>query len=446
MKLESCKKLEYGRCVPLEDTVARLESTIGALYEYHLFETKVSDRLYWSALYIDEVEFRSMGKGITPIQAKAGALAECAEWLTALELDQLPGYTVGHQKAIPDAVRIEDLISHIAVEDGVIERIKRTDKAMYWVDGHSLMTGRKVKIPIEFVKRIGGLNGMAAGNRIEEAIVHATNEVFERRVHITVLKQKLVMPTIDLATVEHPVIREQIEFLKDKEIEITLKDLSFGGEMPCVGAYFWDPNIPENYQFHHFFKVGAGFNLEEALIRVFTEYAQGRLLDEFIKGSKEDQERVLKYDLRALKSVANDNDNNLSAFMFGFVPQVTAEYLKQGDIVPFNKGEKYDDCLQDIERAKATFLELGKDYIVIDFTDRKINFPVVEVVVPGYSDVLPYYPSSSNVLFRSYTRSDILSSYEASEGLPSSGGASNKGFVKRVLKKKLVTLASGKTL
>lgn len=430
MKLESCKKIAYGRCVPIEDTVARLESTIGAMHEYRLFETKVSDRLYWSALYIDDLEFRSMGKGITAIQAKAGALAECAEWVTAMELDQLPGYTVGHQKTISDAVGVEELIPHIDIGSDVMERIKKTDTAMYWVDGYSLMTGRKVKVPIEFVRRIGGPNGMAAGNRREEAIVHATNEVFERRVHITVLKQKLVMPTIDQATIENPVLLEQMTFLKEKGIEITLKDLTFGGELPCIGAYFWDPNIPESYQFHHFFKVGAGFNLEDALTRVFTEYTQGRMLDEFIKGAKEDQDRVLKYDLRALKSVANDSDNYLSAFMFGFVPHVTAEYLRQGDSVPFDKGELFDDCLQDIDRAKGIFSKLGKDYIVIDFTDPKIDFPVVEVVVPGYSDVLPYYPSSSNVLFRRYTRGDILRSYEASEGVKSSGGASNKGFGK----------------
>jgi ribosomal protein S12 methylthiotransferase accessory factor len=430
MKLESCKKLEYGRCVPIEQTVARLESTIGSMHEYRLFETKVSDRLYWSALYIDALEFRSMGKGITAIQAKAGALAECAEWVTAMDLDQLAGYTVGHQKTISGAVRVEELIPHIAVSGDIIERIKKTDTAMNWVDGHSLMTGRKVKIPIEFVRRIGGPNGVAAGNRREEALVHATNEIFERRVHITVLKQKLVMPTIDLATIENPVLLEQIGFLKGKGIEITLKDLTFGGELPCIGAYFWDPNIPENYQFHHFFKVGAGFNLEDALTRVFTEYTQGRMLDEFIQGAKEDQDRVLKYDLRALKSVADDSDNYLSAFMFGFVPHVTAEFLQQGDIVPFSKGDQYDDCLQDIERAKVIFSKLGKDYIVIDLTNPKIDFPVVEVVVPGYSDVLPYYPSSSNVLFRRYSRGDILRSYEASEGLPSSGGASNKGFGK----------------
>jgi ribosomal protein S12 methylthiotransferase accessory factor YcaO len=428
MKLESCKKLEFGRCVPLEETVRKLESAIGSRHEYRLFETQVSDRLYWSALYIDDLEFRSMGKGITALQAKAGALAECAEWVASKTHAELAGYMVGHQSTIPDAVGIEEMISHVAVSKEVVESIKQTDVAMFWVDGVSLMTGKTARIPIEFVRRIGGPSGMAAGNRREEAIVHALDEVFERRVHITVLKQKLIMPTIDPDTIEHPVIREQIEFIRSHGIEIYLKDLSFGGVMPCIGAYFWDPNIPEEYQFHHFFKVGAGFDLENSLIRVFTEYAQGRMRDEFIDGSKEDQERVLKYDLRALKCIPDDGDNYLSAFMFGFVPQVHAEFLREGPVVPFDKGEKFDDCLQDIERAKGIFEQLGKDCYVIDFTDSEIDFPVVEVVVPGYSDVLPYYPSESRVLFQQYTRSDILRSYDAVEGEASSGGASNKSF------------------
>ncbi len=428
MKLKSCKKIAFGRCVPVEETIARLESSIWASHEYRFFETKVSDRLFWSALYIDEIGFRSMGKGITALQAKVGALAECAEWVAARQNVDLAGAMTGHQKNIPNAVGIEEFLSHVAVSKAVIDRIKQTDVAMYWVDGFSLMTGKTVKLPIEFLRRIGGPNGMAAGNTREEAIVHAIDEVFERRVHITVLKNKLVMPTIDPATIDNPVVQEQMAFLKSKGIEIYLKDLSFDGELPCVGAYLVDPNIPKEFQFHHFFKIGSGFNLEESLIRVFTEYVQGRMLDEFIDGSKDEQERVLRYDLRALKCIPDDGDNYLSAFMFGFVPQVNAEFLKEGNIVPFRKGDKFDDCLQDIEKAKQIFSSLGKDCYVIDFTDPKIDFPVVEVVVPGYSDVLPYHPANSTVLFQDHTRSDILRSYDVKEGEQSAGGASNKGF------------------
>ena len=414
--------------MPIEETLNRLESEIGARYDYRLFETKVSDRLYWSALYIDDLEFRSMGKGINALQARVGALAECAEWVASREHCELTGYTIGHQDNFADAVGIEQMLTHVTLPNKTVDQIKCSDVAMYWADGVSLMDGRTVKIPIEFVRRISGPSGMAAGNRIEEAIVHALDEIFERRVHITVLKQKLVLPTIDISTIKHPVICEQLDFVRSKGIEVTIKDLSFGGVLPCIGAYFFDPNIPVEYQFHHFFKVGAGFNLEDALLRVFTEYAQGRMADEFIDGNSFDQERVLKYDLRALKCIPDEGDNYLSAFMFGFVPQLTAEFLREGQVVSFATGERFDDCLQDIERAKDIFRVLGKDCYVVDFTDPEIGFPVVEIVVPGYSDVLPYYPAESQILFRQYNRSDVLRSYGAVEGEHSAGGASNKSF------------------
>ncbi|MCP4197877.1 MAG: ornithine carbamoyltransferase subunit F, partial [Proteobacteria bacterium] len=38
------------------------------------------------------MDFRSMGKGITPLYSRAGALAEGAEWLTSRSVEELPGY------------------------------------------------------------------------------------------------------------------------------------------------------------------------------------------------------------------------------------------------------------------------------------------------------------------------------------------------------------------
>jgi hypothetical protein len=69
-----------------------------------------------------------------------------------------------------------------------------------------------------------------------------------------------------------------------------------------------------------------------------------------------------------------------------------------------------------------------EDALLRVFTDPEIGFPVVEIVVPGYSDVLPYYPAESQILFRQYNRRDVLRSYGAVEGAPSAGGASNKSF------------------
>ena len=413
MNLQSCKRIAYGRCETPENTVARLETLLGAHYDYRLMEEKVAEHLHWSALFIDDLDFRAMGKGISAVLSKAGALAESAEWLAARAVTSLPGYTAAHQDELDDPLALESLLSHVeSATPSVLTRIKRLDCAQHWVDGFSLVSKGRVKVPIEYVRLISGPNGLAAGNRVEEALVHALNEIFERRAHITVLRNRMVMPTIDPDTITDPVIRGQLKFVQDRGIEVTLKDLSFDGALPCLGAYFRDPSIPADYQFHHFFKVGASFDHEQALTRAFTEYVQGRRLDEFIRARREEQDRVLQHDFRNLKCFGEEGDNFLSAFMFGFVPYQRADFLAAGEVVPFDPGTPSDDCLADIRRALSIFRKLELDCVVVDFTDPDIGFPVIEAVVPGYSDVLPYHPRSSPVLFRRWTRNDVLNSYQ----------------------------------
>jgi len=420
MKLESRRKIAHDRCVAPKETISRLDALIRPHHDYWLHEEKVSDQLYWAAMFIDGVDFRAMGKGINAESSIAGALAEGAEWLTAQETGQLPGYLGARKHEVPNALPIESLVSHVAsVTPTVLDQIRALDDAYHWVDGWSLIDEQPLKVPLEYARLVNGPSGKATGNHIEEAIIHATNEIFERRAHITVLRNRLVVPTIDPDTVRHPVIREQMSFFQSKNTEIILKDLSFGGELPCVAAYFIDHNIPEEYQFRHFFKVGAAFNREEALLRAFTEYAQGRRQNEFYSAETEDLDDVVKtmldHDFRSLPSQPDDCDNFLSTFMFGFVPYRNADFLHQGEIVPFDPGQDYPDCLDDIDHARRICKTLGKDYVVIDLTDPEFGFPVAQVIIPGYSDVLPFHPADSLTLFKPWTRSEGIASYQNSK-------------------------------
>ena len=398
-----------------EETVTYLEAILGSRYDYWMHDEKVSDELYWSAMFLEDVEqFRAMGKGTSAMQSRAGALAEGAETLTARKVEELPGYRCAHQDGMPNPVPIQAFVAHIATATPpVLEKVLELDASQHWVDAVSLMDGRTVQVPIEYIYQIGGPNGRASGNRIEEAIVHAVNEIFERRAHITVLKNRMTVPTIDIETIQHPVIREQIRFVQERGIRVTLKDLSFGGVLPCIGAYFYDPHIPEAYQFHHFFKVGAGFDTEEALLRVFTEYTQGRKEEEFIGDDAETRDRLLQHDFRALPAQPSSCDNFMSTFMFGFVPYEDAGFLEEGELVPFAPQPGFENCLEDIEQAKAICSALGKDLLVVDWSDPEIDFSVAQVIIPGYSDVLPYHPSNSTVLFEPWTRDDVLHSYKA---------------------------------
>jgi len=414
MELKSCPKLPCGRSVEPAETIRRLESVIGRKHQYLLHEEQVSDSLFWTALFIDALQFRAMGKGINAQISRAGALAEAAEWLTCLDTERLPGFCTAHQDDLEPGtfLPIEDLLAHVSTATPpVLENIKDLDEARFWVDGWSLIHERPVKVPLEYVSLIGGPNGRAAGNTLEEAIEHAALEIFERRAHITVMRNRLVMPVIDPATITDPMLRRQMDFIRGKGIEVVLKDLSFGGALPCVGAYFSDPAVPGDYQFHHFLKVGSAFNHGEALMRTFTEFVQGRMHNEFIGGSQSERDRLLRHDFRSLRVVEEPCDHFLSAFMFGFLPCRDAGFLREGESVAFDAGPCYGDSLDDIHAAMQICRMLEKDMIVVDLTDPEIGFAVVQVIIPGYSDVLPFHSAGSPGLFRRLTRSDVLAMY-----------------------------------
>lgn len=415
MKLSPCPKLPHGRSVEPEDTVRNLQAVLSKQVDYWVHQEQVDKHLFWSALFIEDMDFRAMGKGVTAMLSHAGALAEAAEWLACRETERLPGYRVAHQDDLDetDHLPIEDLLTHIAtVTPPVLERIKNLPDAQYWVDGYSLLHEKPIKVPLEYVGVIGGPNGKASGNTLEEAIEHAVLEVFERRAHITVLRNRLVMPTLDPATIEDPLVRELMDFIDAQGVEVILKDLSFDGALPCLGAYFKDPHIPDHYQFHHFFKVGSSFNRIEALTRIFTEYVQGRARDEFIRGTQEELDRILRHDFRSLRVMDDAEDNFMSAFMFGFVPYRNTDFLRAGDVIPFEPTAGYGDSLDDIRHAQSICQQLDKDLIVVDLSDPEIDFGVAQVIVPGYSDVLPYHPAGSPGLFQRITRPEILAMYD----------------------------------
>jgi ribosomal protein S12 methylthiotransferase accessory factor len=416
MEFVSRLKTHGERCVQPAETIARLEAFVGSRHDFWIHEESVSPDLHWAAMFLEGLEFRSMGKGTTLEAARAGALAEGAEWLTSRATGDLPSYTWGRQEDFSNALRLEDLLGHIAnANPSLVRRLQALEVAGHWVDGCSLIDGSLVKVPLEYVRLISGPNGKASGNSLEEAVIHAAYEILERRVHITVLRNRMPMPTIDPSTISLPVVRRQMEFLQGKGIEFTIKNLSWGGALPCLGVYFRDTTIPQDFQFHHFFKVGTSFDLEEALVRAFTEYTQGRKATEFLDPNAPDYSNrlatLLDHDFRRIGTLGNDCDNFMSAFMFGMVPYRNADFLLEGDIVPFHAGVRHADCLNDIAAAKDAFTSLGLNLIAVDLTDPAIGFPVVQLIAPGYSDVLPYHPPNSPTLFRPVTRTEVLESY-----------------------------------
>jgi ribosomal protein S12 methylthiotransferase accessory factor len=118
-------------------------------------------------------------------------------------------------------LRIEDLLvneTHLTNED--IKSIKDSEMCRHWVDGYSLLKRENIKVPINFVNYIHGSNGMAAGNVLEEAMIQATCEIFERYVQIRVIKPEKSVPTIDRDSIKNPFIQELIQFYEKHNISV----------------------------------------------------------------------------------------------------------------------------------------------------------------------------------------------------------------------------------
>ncbi len=408
MRLTSAKRIANGRCARPEETLVRLEAGLTAVCSFEYRETRVAEGLYRGALLVDMLDFPPMGKGASPLLCKISTLAEAAEWLALRRRRELPGHVRAHQRDVPAALAIEDLLSHIAsLTPEMLERIKDVEPARHWVDGHSLMRDCRVGVPLEYVNAISGTNGVAAGNRIEEAIAQAAFEVFERRAVITVVKNRMEVPTIAIDSIEHPVLCGQIAALRERGTEMVVKDLSFGGVLPCVGVYFVNRGVAGDLQAHHALKAAASFDREAALMNCLTEYAQ---ICEQEAGDD---------DAGAYRQLVcrDDTDNCLPLFWFGYVPFAEAGFLKEGEAVPFDEGEALADCLEDIERIRGICAQLGKDCVVVDLTDPAVGFPVVQAVIPGYSDILPYHPASSPVLFKGWTRDLSMGECRTVDGL-----------------------------
>ena len=110
--------------------------------------------------------------------------------------------------------------------------------ARHWVDGYSILQGKNIKVPINFIAYINASNGMAAGNTLEEAIIQATCEVFERHTQIQIIKPEQTIPTIDQNSLKNEYLKSMIKFYESNNVEIVLKDFSMGGRFPSIGALF----------------------------------------------------------------------------------------------------------------------------------------------------------------------------------------------------------------
>ncbi|RLB85515.1 MAG: hypothetical protein DRH24_01830 [Deltaproteobacteria bacterium] len=418
MKFQNYVRNEYGKCDLPSNTISNIKDGFRRLHldvEYSPFQ--VSDNIYWGRIWIDSIRIVCNGKGITPELAEASAYAELAERFSAglfypvfeervrfnipalyneetnrfLNYEWMDGYVHAHQDELEEStLRIEDLLAnerHLTNTD--IEHIKNSRMAQHWVDGFSITREETVKVPVNFVTYIHASNGMAAGNTMEEAMIQASCEIFERHTQIQIIKSEKTVPSIDPDSVNNVVIKDMIKFYHRKNVHVIIKDLSLGGALPCIGVLFINHNLSPDRLEHKILIPGVSFNMDEGLTRCFTESMQGR---ETLLEPRPQLDKPLVHRSRV---------NNFYLLMKCSISPKDISFLEQGEMGAYRNTE-IKDVFSEIKELKKICNHFNTDCIILDYTHPVLNFPVVRIIIPRISDFLPFL--SQDILVSEATR------------------------------------------
>ncbi len=313
------------------------------------------------------------GKGATPEQAKASAVMEAMERYSA-ELRDDDEIVLGTVQQVRDngpMIEPADLILPARVMFGV------ENENIAWTTGYDLIQGEEVWVPACAVYYPyypdGDLqlfrfhtNGIASGNTIEEAILHAMFEVIERDAWS--IAEAFDRTNADIVIDdENSVPGKLLKQFEENGVKIHLKDLTSDLGIPTIGASSDDiaTKDPE------LLNIGVGTHLDPmiAATRALTEVAQSRTTHKH--GLKVNANLV-----KVTKEMGYDKIKAVNRLW----------YSDSGKSVKLSEMENLATpyVRDDIEVVLGRLVDCGFERAVVaDLTRPEINVPAVRVIIPG---------------------------------------------------------------
>lgn len=315
----------------------------------------------------------SNGKGLRPVDARVSALMEAVELhhaehpppgllRTSLRRLRAAGHPFLHPADLT-GFRSSGFFS----DDYLIE----------WVRGHDLLTDQHIWVPASAVHLSlpavvdFSSNGLASGNDLDEATLHALYEVLERDAvsGLTAGGRVVVAQrcdVIDPASIDPRTgggVAELVDRVERAGIRVVLLGIPTRAEATTCGAVLLDPR-PLAASTAVTVGFGAHLSPSVAACRAITEAAQSRLT--FIHGSRDDID-VAVYDAPARA--------RLHDYFARLVPNRTWSDL------PDRSGPTLGG---DLHRLLDGMRRAGlRNVIRVDLTRAPFDIPVVKVLVPG---------------------------------------------------------------
>jgi ribosomal protein S12 methylthiotransferase accessory factor len=305
------------------------------------------------------------GKGKEPIHARVSAMMEALERYCGEYHGDHMEYASYEEMGPGRAVHPEDLILPRRLEQG---------EKIHWSPAWDLLNDEEVYIPSNAVfhpyDSLGmamplfrsDTNGLASGNIIEEAILHAMLEVVERdALSIAERERDLGRRLI----IEHDcAVRQVLDRFEENGIEIHLWLLEGRTAVPTVAAAADDTMTKDPAML----VIGSGTHTspEIAALRAVTEVAQSR--GSYLQGGRADPQREM-----VLRKAGYERLKRINRMWFA-----DAEAINIGD-VPDISTDRFD---QDIERSIEEISPHAERICICDLSRTPV--PVVRVVMPGF--------------------------------------------------------------
>ena len=312
------------------------------------------------------------GKGATKSQAKASAMMESFERYSAELNDKdrenfICGVFQGtNEKYIrPNSLILPNLL------------LDPENSEMEWVRSTNLKDNSTVLVPANAVYHPyisdtakifqSNTNGLASGNRIEEAVFHGMMEVVERDAWSIFESKRQQKPEINCENTDNQIIQNILAMFKKASINVKLINLTADIDITTVAAVSDDTILKDPA----LLTLGVGTHLdpEVAVIRALTEVAQSRATQ--IHGTREDTIRAV-----FMRKAGYERMKRINSHWFG----ESENSLEMNEL----KNISTKSFKEDIETSKKILADGGfEDILYIDLTRSEIDIPVVRVIIPG---------------------------------------------------------------
>ncbi len=313
------------------------------------------------------------GKGATREQALASAVMESLERYSAEQRDTDEIVYGTYEQACDVMMTVDplDLILPPPVQ------ARYMDETIAWTKGFEMFRGCPIWVPAcavfypyypdgDFQLFKFHTNGIASGNTMEEAILHALFEDIERDAWSICEHNEMTNADVIIDD-EDSVPAQLLAKFADKGIDIHLKDLTSDIGIPTIGAAA-DDTVTQDPELLTI-GVGTHLNPEIAAIRAITEVAQSRATHKH--GAKINAQLQ-----KVTQDMGYQKVKEANRLWFG----ENRRKIRLSDY----KDESTPYVLDDIEVVLKHLMDTGfQSVIACDITRPELGVPSVRMIVPG---------------------------------------------------------------